>query len=264
MRNRHIAILCGALLAAYGPELLSAQGTSAQAADSPAREPAGDAARGAQAGPAQDEIVYRRPESRSSPATILVMNVPRGGTECVPPGAPPLQVTVLAPRDHTGLTSQEQPALFWHLSSDTTCPVVLTLTSPHTPEPLLEQTLKPPLRTGIHRLRLGDHGIRLKIGVSYRWSVAVVPDQHDRSKDLFIDATIERSETPETLRAGLAAAPKASLAAIYAGAGFWYDALGAISDQVDAAPNDPLPRRRRDSLLKQIDALSAVSSASTG
>src|SRR5262249_44535388 len=40
-------------------------------------------------------------------------------------------LSVLAP-DHTGLTIQEQPSLFWFISNDTSLPVELTIVDPKT------------------------------------------------------------------------------------------------------------------------------------
>ena len=38
----------------------------------------------------------------------------------------------------------------------------------------------------------------------------------------------------------------------YAARGIWYDALAAVSDEVDAVPHATAPRRRRNALLDQV------------
>lgn len=46
--------------------------------------------------------------------------------------------------------------------------------------------------------------------------------------------------------------------AIYADAGLWYDALGAISDAIGAHPDDASLREQRASLLKQVGLVQAA------
>ncbi|MBI3988964.1 MAG: DUF928 domain-containing protein [candidate division NC10 bacterium] len=62
----------------------------------------------------------------------------RGGDK-----SPMLYVLALAP-DHTGLTVQEQPALFWYLSGETTYPVEVTIIKNQAIEPLFVTRLTPP------------------------------------------------------------------------------------------------------------------------
>ncbi len=161
-------------------------------------------------------------------------------------------LAVLAP-DHTGLTVQEQPSLYWYLSKSTTYPIELTIIDHQTIQPLLEIRLKGLLQPGVQRVRLADHGVHLSPGVPYRWFVALVVDPENRSKDVIAGGAIERTEFPAALRAKLAQAGKAEAPHLYAAEGLWYDALTAISDLMDAAPLDPVPRKQRASLLKQVD-----------
>jgi hypothetical protein len=166
-------------------------------------------------------------------------------------GTPPT-LSVLAP-DHTGLTTQEQPSLYWYLSKPTTYPVELTIIDNRAIQPLLERRLSGSLQPGVQRVRLADYGVRLSLGVPYRWFVALVVDPDNRSRDIIAGGAIERIAQPTELRAKLARAGKTRAPYIYAEAGLWYDALSAISDLIDAAPNDPALRQQRASLLEQVD-----------
>lgn len=160
-------------------------------------------------------------------------------------------LSALAP-DHTGLTVQEQPSLFWYLAGATTYPVELTITEDRAIQPLIETRISGPLQPGVQRVRIADYGMRLSPGVPYRWFVALVVDPNSRSRDNIAGGTIERIALPAELRTKLARAGKAQAPNIYAEAGLWYDALSAISDLIDAAPNDPLLRQKRASLLEQV------------
>jgi hypothetical protein len=160
-------------------------------------------------------------------------------------------LSVLAP-DHTGLTVSEQPFLYWFISNPTSFPVELTVMDLQAVQPILEIRIPPPVQAGVHRIRLADYGIRLSSGAAYRWYVAVVPDPDRRSKDILAGGAIERVEVPEGIKSKLAQAGNADLPSLYAEAGIWYDALRAISDLIEAAPQDHELRKRRAALLAQV------------
>jgi hypothetical protein len=160
-------------------------------------------------------------------------------------------LSALAP-DHSGLTVQEQPTLYWFISGPTSFPVELTISDPRVPKPLVETRLPSPVAAGVHSVRLVDHGVRLSPGVQYRWFVAVVPDQGRRSRDILAGGTIERIDGPEGLRTQVAQASRESLPFIYAEAGLWYDALAAVSELIERAPDNREHRRQRAALLAQV------------
>lgn len=160
-------------------------------------------------------------------------------------------LSVLAP-DHSGFTTNEQPSLYWYISTDTSLPVEVTIMDPQGVQPILETRLPAPVKAGVHRFRLADHNVRLATGKAYRWFVAVVPDADRRSKDILAGGAIERVEAPSELQSKLNSAGKDRAYFVYAEAGIWYDALKAISDQIDAAPGNQELRRQRAALLSQV------------
>lgn len=162
-----------------------------------------------------------------------------------------LKVTALAP-DHIGLTATDQPSLYWYLSQATPLPVELTISANRAIEPLLETRLKSPLSSGIQRVQLADYNVRLVPGVVYRWYVSVIHDLEQRSRDVVTSGVILREDTPEGLRARLDKADKGRKPHIYAEAGFWYDAVLAISELIDAAPRNMELRQQRAALMEQV------------
>jgi hypothetical protein len=166
------------------------------------------------------------------------------------PGTPPT-LSALAP-DHTGLTIQEQPSLYWYLSKPTSYPIEFTIIDDRAIQPLIERRLSGSLQPGMQRVRLAEYGLRLSVGVLYRWSIALVVDPDNRSRDVIAGGAIERIAPPTELRAKLARAGKTRAPYLYAEAGLWYDALAAISDLIDAAPNAQVLRQERASLLEQV------------
>jgi hypothetical protein len=160
-------------------------------------------------------------------------------------------LSVLAP-DHSGLTVSEQPSLYWFISTGTSAPVELTVTDPNAAQPLLELRIPPPVKAGVHRLRLTDHGVKLAPGIAYRWYVSVVSESGRRSRDVLAGGTIERADGPPGLGARVSQASRSDLPFIYADAGFWYDALAAVSDLIEAKPEDVALRKQRAALMAQV------------
>ena len=162
---------------------------------------------------------------------------------------------VLAP-NHTALTTQAQPSLFWFQDGpapkDVGARFELTLVDPKNPKPLLKVGAAIAEQKGggggIQRIQLARHKITLDPGVAYKWSVALVPDANNRSQDLVASGVIQRSEPSPELSAELA---KGNKAAAYATSGVWYDALSALSDEIDASPKDAALRAERAELLRQ-------------
>ncbi len=129
---------------------------------------------------------------------------------------------------------------------------VNTISDPRATKPLVETRLPSPVAGGVYSVRLVDLGVRLTPGVQYRWFVAVVPDAARRSRDILAGGTIERVDGPEGLRTLVAQASRERLPFIYAEAGLWYDALAAVSELIERAPDNREHRRQRAALLAQV------------
>jgi hypothetical protein len=190
-----------------------------------------------------DTIIYKPPK-RGAPGGREGAGT-RGFREALP------TLAVLAPQDHTGLTAQEQPVLYWYLSQETRHPVEVILTDRQSVKPLLAIRLNPPLQPGMQRVRLADYNIRLTPGVLYKWSVALVRDAAQRSYDVLMASTIERVELPNELRGQLVRANKMTSARLYARAGLWYDTIAALSELIDTRPQDTALRQQRATVLEQ-------------
>jgi len=77
-------------------------------------------------------------------------------------------------------------------------------------------------------------------GKRYRWSVALVFDPDRRSKDILTYGWIQRVEKADKLSV-------------------WYDAVMAISEQIDAMPANRDLRRQRAALLDQVELTDVAS-----
>jgi len=150
-------------------------------------------------------------------------------------------VLVLAP-DHVGRTASASPTLYFFLSERVDAPIEVSVVDPNAVEPVAELTFAPPRAAGIHAVSLGDRGVSLKPGVVYRWSAALVRDAESRSGDVVASGAIERA----------GGAPKPANADTLAQAGFFYDALAALSGEIAAHPGDARYRARRAALLEAV------------
>jgi hypothetical protein len=189
------------------------------------------------------------PPFRGAPASRV-----GGGTRA--PGDPLPFLTVLTP-EHTGLTMQEQPVLYWYLSQTATQPVAITINSPKRIEPLLELRLEPPVAAGLHPLRLAEHGLHLTPGAPYEWFVALLTDAENPSKEVVAGGGIERiAPTAERkLKVDTAlqqASSEVEAWRIYATSGLWYDAVAALVTLLDKAPPDTPLRQQFATMLDEV------------
>ncbi len=184
--------------------------------------------------------VYK-PPARGKPRTRVGGGV-RGGE-----AAPSLQVLV---PEHIGQTLSDQPSLFWYVDGPPPegTAVVFTLIDETSVEPLVEAELERPSRGGIYRIDLVEYSARLERSAEYEWSVVLIIDPMQRSKDVISSGWIDRVEAPP----GFDTTGKPHSAQEYARHGLWYDALAAASDQIRADPANAALRGTRDSLLRQV------------
>jgi len=165
---------------------------------------------------------------------------------------------VVAP-DHVGQTTSAKPSLFYFIDRvpDPSIRVEFTLLDEDGVEPLVETALPTPKRAGVHRIRLSDHGVQLAAGTEYEWSVSLVLDPNERSKDIVATSWIDRIPESGELKSRLAS--EGATATVYAEEGLWYDALAALSDEIDGNPGNVQLAEQRAELLRQVglDAIAA-------
>jgi hypothetical protein len=184
-----------------------------------------------------------RPPSSGAPSVRLT-----GGSRGT--GEAAITLDVLAP-DDVGLTTLEQPSLFWYQSAPSNARFELTVLQEKQVKPLLQVKENRASKAGIQRLRLSDHGVRLARGIEYQWVVALITDVENRSTDLVASGVIKRVEPSAELKKSVEAAGPGARGAAYAEAGIWYDALAALSDSIEAEPGNKALEEARADLLRQ-------------
>ncbi len=188
-------------------------------------------------------IVYRAAASDALGARVT------GGSRGA--GDSNVRLDVLAP-DETGLTTQEQPSLFWYQSKPASASFELTLLEENKVKPVLQVKVDRSSKAGIQRIKLADHGVKLQPGVEYRWVVALITDPANRSSDLVASSFVQRIEPSKELQEKLAKASPDARPSIYAEAGIWHDALASLSDLIEAHPDSPVYKTQRADLLRQV------------
>jgi hypothetical protein len=120
--------------------------------------------------------------------------------------------------ESTGLTTSAHPKLVWYLNKPLDLKVEINLTDPqrHTTVHLWESSTRVP--AGIHILDTSN-STPLELGVEYKWTVQIVNDPSDPSKDMYSTGMIRRVE------------PSDPNAASHA----FYDAMGASASKLVAA-----------------------------
>ena len=170
-----------------------------------------------------------------------------------------IALDVLAP-DDIGVTTQEQPSLFWFQSKPAVAKFELTLLQENKVKPIVQVMIERSTKAGIQRLKLSDQGAKLAPGVEYQWVVALVTDPENRSSDQVASGVIKRVEPAADLKEKISKATPSSLAGVFAEAGIWYDALSVLSDQIEAHPENKSLRTTRSDLLRQVGLKAAADS----
>jgi hypothetical protein len=178
-----------------------------------------------------------------------------------------LTITVLAP-EHVGTTVKEQPCLYWYQSKSAKNRFELTISQSKKADPIVEVVLEPMKEDGIRRFCLAQYNVKLEQNVEYRWSVAMVLDPANRSKDIVASGVIKRIAPPENLHKRLAEISQDKEAFVYADEGLWYDSLQALSEQIERRPQEKRYREQRAVFFMQVGlsdaALHELRKASVG
>ncbi|MEM7019343.1 MAG: DUF928 domain-containing protein [Pseudomonadota bacterium] len=162
------------------------------------------------------------------------------------------RLAVLAPQD-TGLTTQAAPVLYWALSASTEHSIKLTILSTgeraYLEPPLLETYIDAPPQPGIYPLSLEEFGVQLASDKVYEWFLTIEINPLEPSADMVASATIKRIASPSSLTEQASQANEREQAVLYAGAGFWYDAIAAASQAIHHNSAD---KALRIKLLEQV------------
>ena len=156
-------------------------------------------------------------------------------------------VTLLAPPDHVGMTTEAHPKLFWYSAKDSILPMQISLVEPGVSEPLWV-TQVPTGPAGFNYIQIPSTVPDLITGRRYRWTVTRLCNVRRPSNNTYARGWIERVASDPLSRTVKSLSITDRVNA-YAEAGLWYN---AVTEAVGSPqPSDSEDRSLILSLLEQ-------------
>jgi hypothetical protein len=180
--------------------------------------------------PAQGEAALAIPEYKPPPRGAPGGRVGGASRGTVKATIPLPTIELLAPDGNAGQTTSPTPILYFYVSQPITWPTQFTISAPLRPDPVIEVNIPAPQQAGVYAVRIADYHVQLQPGVLYTWSVSVILNPKAPSRDIVASASLIRTAPDPTLESTLHGAPPSRRAALFAQAGFWYDAVAAAAD----------------------------------
>jgi hypothetical protein len=188
-------------------------------------------------------IRYVPPGRRGAPSRTQGGGSRNCGTEVTP-------VTLLAPPDHVGLTSQGRPKLLWYSASDSMLPMQFSIVEPGMSEPVWSQEL-PEAKAGLNEIQLPTSVPELVVGRRYRWNISRLCSIRRNTDSTVVRGWIERvaaNPAQEQLNAKMSLEERVNA---YAEAGLWYDAIAQAASNSTGKASDSTVSPLMLTLLEQ-------------
>lgn len=171
---------------------------------------------------------------------------------CLPPKAVSQHALIaLAPGKQIGLTALGRPKFVIFLPDTIAQTIEISLFDAQM-RGVYQTTIAKPNQTGLVNLELPSTAPALEIGKRYYWTVALVCNQQDRTEDWVTGGWIQRSTLPSELAAKLSGKTPLDRVALYAQAGFWYDAFNTLIELQNAPPASQAIAKTWGKLLKSV------------
>ncbi len=136
--------------------------------------------------------------------------------------------TLIAPVNHTGLTSKSHPTFSIYFAEVPNLTVRMSVKDRDNQKVVWIGDLEVK-KTGISTFSLPKELVGLKPGIDYTWAVAMICDRDDRFQDIFTEVPIKRVEISSQLKGELLDTKNPiEKAKVLAKAGLFYDALGEL------------------------------------
>jgi len=105
---------------------------------------------------------------------------------------------------------------------------------------------------GIISFKLPNSAGPLAIGKRYKWTVAVICDNSDRTGDLVVKGWLQRAEVSSALSTQLNSADPLQKAKLYAQNRFWYDTVAILIELRRSRPTDVQVTAEWQELLQSV------------
>ena len=160
--------------------------------------------------------------------------------------------------EQTGLTSREQPSLYFYISGPYDGTMTFTLSEPFVSNPILSISLNRFPSEGIYGVRLSEYMVKLKKNVEYEWFITIIADPQQKTGDIYASATIKYVEATSDLSLELSKVSPNQKYKAYAKTGYWYDAIESLTQLIHSARTIKTYRLHRAALLKQVNLTKAA------
>jgi hypothetical protein len=127
-----------------------------------------------------------------------------------------------------------------------------TLWSNDQTELLTEKTVTLPEQAGVIALNLPEE-ITLEPGDTYYWTLEVLCNEDDRSRNYYVEGLVQRITPEAALAARLEQAPPRDRPALYANAGLWYETLSSLAQLRYENPADISLQADWENLLDSVN-----------
>ncbi|XGV97778.1 MAG: DUF928 domain-containing protein [Leptolyngbya sp. BL-A-14] len=170
----------------------------------------------------------------------------------------PSQLTAMLPATNLGLTTAAYPRFFWFAPKSKAKFAEFTLSEVNEQRenqtPVYKTIFSITGAPGIASLTLPSNATipPLAVGKDYHWSVALICNPDDRSRDIRVDGWVQRVTPEPRLTSQLAKATPVDRVSLYASNGLWFDTLTTLADQRCANPKDAALISSWSALLKSV------------
>lgn len=157
----------------------------------------------------------------------------------------------LIPHTDTELTTQAHPTIFLYIPDATNMSAELSLWDENQ-KGLYQTTISLSGKSGIVGIQLPDAAPSLEVGKRYKWSLALICDRAQRSRDVVFEGWIKRTQLSSTLEEQIGSLEPLQRARLYAQNRIWYETLATLAELRRERPDDSIIATEWQSLLLSV------------
>lgn len=164
----------------------------------------------------------------------------------------------LMPKQKLGLTVNEHPTFFWHISK-TDVKTAEFLLLDDNDDLVYETNLNLPKKPGIFAFTLPSDTPGLKVNKQYHWYLSVNCNSEETDETITIEGWVERTKPNLALRIKLNNLAPKYRSKVYAEAGIWHEAITNVAQQRCSFPSDSNVMLNWNKLLSSVGLSDVVS-----
>ncbi|HEY9852249.1 MAG TPA: DUF928 domain-containing protein [Leptolyngbyaceae cyanobacterium] len=146
-------------------------------------------------------------------------------------------IVPLIPATDVELTAEDRPTIFVQITDSTFKEVELSVWDDRQ-NGIYQTTIPLPGKAGIVSVKLPEDAPALKVGTRYKWTLAVICDPSQRSRDAVVQGWIERIELSIALKEKLSTPDILERAKLYAENQIWYETVATLAQLRRSHPED--------------------------